>query len=194
MTAHEHRRDVFDAHTEFHRDKGSKAGRIEHPCLTDDAMGRESEDLEGPLHHRIEGVAHDNNHRVGTGRFDILGDARDDFGVGAQQIVAAHSRFAGDPRSDDDHIAIGCIGIVVRTAQGTIVAHDRRGLHQVERFAFGHVFGLGDIQQDHIPELSCGAPMGAGCPYVSSSNNTDFRSSHARVAFSKFQFVGFDAI
>jgi hypothetical protein len=67
-------------------------------------------------------------------------------------------------------------------------------LHQVERFAFGHVFGLGDIQQDHIPELSCGAPMGAGCPNVASSNNTDFRSSHARVAFSKFQFVGFDAI
>ena len=109
-------------------------------------MGRKSEDLEGPLHHRIEGVTHDNNHGVGTGRFDILGDARDDFGVGAQQIVAAHSRFAGDARSDDDHIAIGRIGIVVRTAQGTIVAHDRRGLHQVERFAFGHVFGLGDIQ------------------------------------------------
>jgi hypothetical protein len=94
----------------------AEASRIEHTGLADDSMRGESKDLEGSLDHGIQWVAHDDHHSIWAGGFDLLGNARDDFGVGAQQIVPAHSRFAGDPRSDDDHIAIGRIGIVVRTA------------------------------------------------------------------------------
>jgi hypothetical protein len=45
-------------------------------------------------------------------RRDLAGHAFNDAGVGGQQVVAAHARFAGDAGGDDDDVGAGR-GIVV---------------------------------------------------------------------------------
>jgi hypothetical protein len=60
-------------------------------------------------------------------------------------------------------------------------------LHQVERFAFGHIFGLRDIQKNDVSKFGGCTPMGAGGTYVTGSDDTDFRASHVGVTFSRFR-------
>jgi hypothetical protein len=59
-------------------------------------------------------------------------------------------------------------------------------LHQVERFALGHIFRLRNIQQDDVSEFGCCTPVGASGTYVTGSDDTDFCSTHVGLPFEEF--------
>ena len=59
-----------------------------------------------------------------------------------------------------------------------VEADDRRGLHQVERLALGHVAGLRNIQQHDVAQLGGGAPMGGRGADVAGADDADLRSTH----------------
>ena len=74
----------------------------------------------GALRHGIQGVG--NGHEDGVGRLsdDLVDDAGDYLHVGEEEIVAGHSRLAGDAGRDDDLVGPG--GLLVR------VGTDYRGV------------------------------------------------------------------
>ena len=111
---------------------------------------------------------------------DLLGHRADDLGVGAEQIVAAHARLAGDAGGDHDDVAAGRVVVVVGADDVRVEAHDRRGLHQVERLALGHVLGLRNVQQHDVAQLGGGAPMGRRRADVAGADNGDLGTTHKR--------------
>ena len=146
-------RDVFYADAEFQRKERAVAGRVEDAGLADDVAGLEAGDLLGALDHRVERVRDDDHDRVLAGAFHVLADVGHDLGVGREQIVAAHAGLAGDAGGDDDDVAADGVVVVSRAGDVAVEADDRRRLQQVERFAFGHVAGLGDVEEDDVAEL-----------------------------------------
>ena len=82
VTTHEHSRDVFYAHIEFHGKESAEPGRIQDACLADNAVGRKAEDLECTLYHGIQRVADHDDNGVWAAGFYLLRDACNDLGVG----------------------------------------------------------------------------------------------------------------
>lgn len=82
---------------------------------------------------------------------DALADRLHDLGIDADQVVAAHSRLAGDTGGDDDDIGPGQIGIIVRTRHLGVEAFDRRGFGDVQRLALGHA--VDDVEDDNVAQL-----------------------------------------
>src|SRR3989449_9791890 len=67
----------------------------------DDPLAREAGDgLRDPAHH-VERVRDDDDDRRRAVLLDLPGDLLHDVGVGADQVVAAHPRLAGDARRHD---------------------------------------------------------------------------------------------
>ena len=49
------------------------------------------------------------------------------------------------------------------------------------RFAFGHVAGLRDIEQDDVAQLGGGAPVGGGGADVAGADDGDFGTTHEKL-------------
>ena len=77
-----------------------------------------------------------------------------------------------------DDAAARRVGIVVRADDSGVETHDRRGLHQVEGLALGHVADLRDIQQYDVAQFRGGAPVRTGWSNVTGSDDGDFRATH----------------
>ena len=61
------------------------------------------------------------------------------LGVGAQQIVAAHARLAGDAGRDHHHVAVGRVGVIGRAGDVGVEAHDRGRLAKSSALPLGMV-------------------------------------------------------
>jgi hypothetical protein len=71
--------------------------------------------------------------------------------VDAQQVVAAHARFARHAGGDDADIGACDIGVVLGAAQRGIKAFGRAGFGDVECLALGRAFG--DVEQDDVAQV-----------------------------------------
>jgi len=96
----------------------------------------------------------------------------DDVGVGADQVVAAHPRLAGDSGRDDHQFGSGRQAVVIRPDDARIEAFDRCGLVLVEGFPLRDTFD--DIDQDDgTGELFFGEALGGGGADVAGANDGD---------------------
>ena len=136
----------LDAHAKLHRNKRAKSGRIQDAGLAHDTLGRKTAYRKRVLRHCIQRVADYDHHRCGAGVLNLCGHRADDLGIGGQQVVATHARLAGNAGGDDDHVAVGRVGVVARADNIAVETHDRRGFHQIQGLAFGHVAGGRDVQ------------------------------------------------
>jgi hypothetical protein len=171
VAAEEEALDVFDADAEFHGEEGFVASDIEGTGLTEDAVGGEAGDLPHHVDHGVEGVADDDDDGVGGVLLDVLGDALDDAGVDADEVIAALAGLTGHTGGDDDDIGIFDIAVIEGAGELGIELFDGAAAGQVEGFALGHVeFGLvfdRDIQEDDIAQFLHGDGAGAFASDVS---------------------------
>ena len=124
------------------------------------------------------GFDDDDDDGVLAGAFHLLAHVGHDLGVGGEQVVAAHAGLAGDAGGDDDDVAADGVFVVGGADDVGIEAHDGRSLAKVEAFAFGHVAGLGDIEEDDVSELGGGAPVGGGGADIAGADDGDFGTTH----------------
>src|SRR5436189_1160496 len=98
--------DVFNGHVQLHRNEGAKTCRIENTSHPDDSFLRKAAYAKCSLHHRVERIADDDDDTVRRILDDLFGDTFDDFVISAKKIVAAHSRFAWNSRSDHNDVGV----------------------------------------------------------------------------------------
>ncbi len=183
VAAHEHGRDILDAHAQFHRQEGAVAGRVQHAGLSQHALRRKPSDLQASLDHCIQRVADDDHHRLGAGAFNLLGNGGDDLGVGAEQIVAAHARLARYAGGDHHHVAAAGILVAGRAHNVGVKTDNGRGFHQVERLAAGHALGLRNIDQHDVAQLQRCTPMGGCGAHIPGADDRDLGSPHDLLPF-----------
>ena len=144
-------------------------GRIQHAGHTHYAVGRELGGQECAVCHHVQGIGNDDDLGIGGVFYHLFGHRFYDTGVDADQIVAAHARFAGHAGGDHHYVRTFGLGIVVgRTGQTGVESADRGGLPDVEGFSFGNAFL--DVQDDDfIDKVAAGQYIGARSAYVSCS-------------------------
>ncbi|OLC10927.1 MAG: hypothetical protein AUH41_01785 [Gemmatimonadetes bacterium 13_1_40CM_66_11] len=97
----------------------------------------------------------------------------DDIGVGADQVVAAHSRLASDARGDDDQLRSRRRAVVVRPDDTGIEAFDWRGLVLVECLTLRDA--VDDVNEnDSASELFFGEALGGGGADIPGADHSDF--------------------
>ena len=107
MTAQYERVHVFHADFAFHRDKRAHASGIKHSRHSEDAILRETADLERGLRHGIQRICHHNDDAVRRMLHDLLDDGLDHVVISLQQVVPTHPRLAGKSRGDHDYVTSG---------------------------------------------------------------------------------------
>src|SRR3984957_931627 len=142
---------ILGRHVEFLREEIAEACRIQYARHPHNFLGRQATAFLQRPHHGIEGIGDADNESV----LRVLPDPRTDrvhnLEIDAEQVVAAHSGFAGNAGSDDGHVGAGDRGIVARAGQSRVDALYRRRLGQVERLALRHA--VDDIEKDDVAEL-----------------------------------------
>ena len=73
-------------------------------------------------------------------RFDLLGNLLDDAGVGVEQIIARHPRFAGDSCSNHHDVRVVSLFVAVRADDARVKSFDRSRLPLIEPLALGNPF------------------------------------------------------
>ena len=90
--------------------------------------------------HRIERVGDANHESIRRMIANSFSNRFHYFQVNPQQIVAAHSRLAGDAGGDDAHICAGDIGIRLRARHIRVKPFGRARFCDIERFAIWNAF------------------------------------------------------
>ena len=142
---------VFHRDVEFVGEKIAQARGVEHAGHADHhLLGQAGGFLQSP-DHGIERVGDADHERVGCVFAQAGADLVHHLKIDAEQVVAAHAGLARHAGGDDAHIGAfdRLVGIDARHAR--VEALDRRGLHQVERFALRDAFG--NVEQNHIAEF-----------------------------------------
>ena len=75
-----------------------------------------------------KGIGNNNDQRIRGVFFYSVGNRGQDFGVGAEKIIAAHARFAGNSRRDNANVGAGNIFIVIGADDIAVKAFDRSGM------------------------------------------------------------------
>ena len=174
MTAQHHCGYVIDRDVEFLRDKGAEAGGIQNASHADDAVFGEFGNHQCHMRHGIQRIGDHDDNRVGRNGDGLLSGGLDDFVVGEQKIVAAHTRFTGEAGRDDDDIRSGGGGVIVGAGDGNIKAFHGTGLQQVKAFPLGDTFG--DVKKDDIAQFLFGGPEGTIGADVAGAYYGDFVS------------------
>ena len=126
--------------------------------------------------HRVERVGDADDEGAGRVRLDALADRLHHLQIDAEQIVAAHSRLAGDAGGDDDDVGALDVGIVVRALEGDVEALDRAALGEVERLALGDA--LDDVEQDDVAQLLRRREMSQRAADIAGTDQRDLVTSH----------------
>src|SRR5690606_33392302 len=132
VAAKGHRIDVFYRDAEFPGDEGLKAGRVEDAGLTNDAVVGKAGDFLAKSDHGVERIGDNDDDGVGGILLDPLGYLSHDLGVDLNQVVAAHSRLAGQTGGDDHHVGAFDILVVVGTPERDVESVDRGSLCNVQ--------------------------------------------------------------
>ena len=126
--------------------------------------------------HRIQGIG-DADHKGVWREFpDAFTNRFHHFQVDAQQVIAAHPRFARYSGGDDADIGAADKGIVVGARHVGIKARNRARLRDIQRFALGGAFG--NVEHHHIAKLFQRNQMGKGTADLSCANQRNLRSGH----------------
>ena len=89
-----------------------------------------------------------------------------------QQIVAAHARFARQPRRDHHHVRIRGRLIIIGSGDAHVIAFDRAGLRAYP--ALFRSARLPHIHQDHVGQFFKGEVQGAARAHVSAAHYSHF--------------------
>src|SRR5690606_20499631 len=102
-----------DRNAEFFRQEVTETGAVQNAGHADNLVGGQSGGLLHHHYHHIQRVGDDDDERVRRVFFNAVGHLSDDFGVGVDQIIAAHAGLAGDAGGDDHHIGALDIGVII---------------------------------------------------------------------------------
>ena len=138
-------------------------------------MGQAGEFAQRP-DHRVERVGDADDEGVRRVGGDALADRFHDLEVDAEQVVAAHARFARDAGGDDADVGAGDVGVIVGAFEDSVELVDRRALGDVERLALRRAFG--DVEEDDVAEFLERGEMGQRAPDLSGADERDLRSCH----------------
>ena len=145
--------DIAHRDAEFEAQEVTEAGAVEHAGhAADHVVGQAGEFAQGP-DHRVERVGDADHKGVGRVFLDAFADGFHDLEVDAQQVVAAHPRFARHTGGDDADVGPGDIGIGLGALERGVEAFGGAGFRDVEGFALGHAFGNVEQHWHHVLSL-----------------------------------------
>ncbi len=105
------------------------------------AVLRKASSLQREVSHRVHWVGDDDDDGFGRMLQQVLRHAFYNLGVGADELLTRHAGLAGDARCDDAYGRTCRLAVIVRrAAYAGVKAEQRRGLHNVQRLAFGEAF------------------------------------------------------
>ena len=148
---------VLDGDAERFRDEGAIARRVENSRHADHAIARKSADPVRRLRHGIQGIRDHDQEAIGGILHHLLDGASYDFGVGFQQVVAAHPGLAREAGRHHHEVGVSGVFIIVGAADFEVVAFDRPRLQQVQALALRNAFQ--DVNQHHVGELLVRQPV-----------------------------------
>ena len=164
--------DVLHAHTYFHRHESAHTGRIQDARLANDAVARQSGLLQGKIGHRVQRVGQDDVKRI-RGIFQCFGSGcANDICVGAQQVIAAHTRFAWQACGDDDDVGVFSGSVIICPNDLYILTDDRHGLLHIQCLPLRHA--LHDVYQYNVGDFTLGQPVGCSGTGHTSPDDRDF--------------------
>ena len=154
----------------------AKAGRVEHARHADDHVVRQAGEFAQRPDHGIERVGDADHEGVGCVRLEAVADRFHHLEVDADEVVARHSRLAGDTGGDDADIGSGDIGVGIGAFQRGIEAFGGAGLRDVQRFALRRA--LSDVEEGDVAKFLDGGEVGECAADLPGADEGDLGSGH----------------
>ena len=173
VAAQEQRLNILRRYLERFSQECAVTGRIQDAGHAEYPGAIQAGYLVSGVGHHVQGVGNNDDDRIPGMLQDGFGDRIDDLGVGGDQIVAAHTRFAGYAGCDHHDVRTGGFFIVIRTFDVSAVIIDGGLLPGVEGFAARQV--AGDIQQnDFLNNVAMRQHIGNGSANVARTDYSYF--------------------
>ncbi len=176
VTTEQHGIDVHDGKSGFHGNEGLEACHVQTAGLADDAVSREAGGFPCGVHHGVQWIGDEDHNAVWSILFDVFADGLDDFHVGANEVIAAHARLAGDTCGDDDNVRTFDFGEIVGGNDVAVEQFHGAGLSQVKHAAIdGQHFVTLKVNCDDIAQFLVGSPESdGGTDVATSTDDRDF--------------------
>jgi hypothetical protein len=153
-----------------------EAARIQNAChATDLVMWHAGKLAQGP-DHRIQRVGDADDERIGGVGGDAFANRFHDLQVDAQEVIAAHARFAGDTGSHDADIRASDIFVRLGAFQRGVEPFGWAGFGDVQCFAFRSA--LGDVKQDNVTKFLHCCEVGERAADLTCADQRDLGSGH----------------
>jgi hypothetical protein len=178
MTAEHEGADVFDRDAHLLGEEVAKTRTVEHAGHADDHVVRQAAELSERPDHGVERIGDADDESLGTIVLDALAHLRHHLEVDAEQIVAAHARFARHARCDDDDVAVLDVGIGVGALELRVVTLDRTGLRNVERLSLRQP--LHDVEENDVAQFLQADEMSERAADLSAADEGDFLAGHEK--------------
>jgi hypothetical protein len=149
-----------------------------HARHADDFAARRADAALVLVDHRVERVRDDDDERVGTMLFRVVGDVSDDGEVRLDEVVARLTGLTRDARGDDEHVGALQVFPVRRTGDAAVLAEQRARLLEIERFALREAFLLRNVEEDDVAELATHHEVCELAADIACANETNFLSGH----------------
>src|SRR5690606_26117902 len=121
--------------------------------------------------HRIKRVGDDDDECVRGMFLDALTNLGHDLGIDADEVITAHTRFAGHTGSHDNDIS-ACDVLIVTGALEVGIKHvDGGGFSNVERLALWHA--INDVEKDDVAKLFQADQVGQSTTNIASTDERD---------------------
>ena len=168
--------DIGHRYAELHGDERPPTGGVQRAGHADDLMLGEAGQLVKGIDHSVERVGDDDAERLGSVLFDAVGNRGDDLEVYGEQVFPGHAGLAGLAGGDDHDV--GSLNVLIGRGPDEvgIVVSVGGHLHQVQGFALGRIFELGDVEDDDIAEFLLGGEHGQDLADLAAADECDFLS------------------
>ena len=151
MAAEDKSGDVFDGNLEFLRQEKPEARRIENTGHADHLVVGQSAGVAQDHNHNVQRIGDADDEGFRAVFLDALADRLHDFGIDAQQVVAAHARLAGDSGGDDDHVGAADGAIAFGSFNAGVEAFDGCRFRNIQGLALWN--SADDVEQDDIAQF-----------------------------------------
>ena len=151
MAAEDKGGDVFGGNLEFFGQEKAKARRIENAGHADHLVVGQSRGVAQHHNHDIQRIGDADDEGFRAVGLNAFADRLHDFGIDAQQVVAAHARLAGDSGGDDDHVSAADGAIAFGPLNAGVEAFDGRRLRNIQGLALRS--SADDIEQDDVAQF-----------------------------------------
>ncbi len=113
---------------------------------------------------------------------NALAHSLHDLRIDADQIIAAHARFARNTGGDDDHIRPFQVRIVIGARHFCIKPFNRGGLCDVQRLALRHA--VNNVENNNVTQLLQTSQKRQGSANISRANQRNLVPCHEFTALS----------